>query len=188
MECGKYQMAGNGCLMGYLCCFLVTHLANKYHIRVLPENRPETVCKCKPDLFVYCYLVYTFEFIFDGVFKGYHIDFRCLYMPDHCIKRRCLSASGWPCDKDYALGSLYYCLYPVFCILGTPYFLQCKYGRLWVKDTHYHLFTVLCGQGRYPHVKFSAAYPNLYSPVLRHPPLSDVHLRHYLYQIGRAHV
>ena len=59
---------------------------------------------------------------------------------------------------------------------GKPRLRERRRRRLRIQQPHHHLLAVLCGQRRYPHVQLPPAQRYHEAPVLRRPPLGDIHV------------
>ena len=70
----EHQVPGKSGTDGQFHCFLIPNLTNHDHVRVLPQDRPESGSEAYTRLYIDLGLIDVRQVVFDGIFDGHNVD------------------------------------------------------------------------------------------------------------------
>jgi type IV pilus assembly protein PilB len=185
----EHEVPGQRCLHGDRRGLGVADLADHQHVRVLAQQRAQSVGEPEATLDVGLHLVDAAQVVFDGVLDGADVLAGFVDLVEGGVERRRLAAAGRAGDEDDAVGPVDQVLERLQPLVADAEVAQRDAQGSAVHDAQHDLLAVHGRQRRHAHVDRARVEPHAETAVLRLAAFADVEVRHDLEarHDGRVH-
>ena len=178
------QVAGQRGLDGRPGGLLVADLADHDDVGVLPQQRPQRLRERHADLRLHLELVDQRQVVLDRVLDRADVVLHRADGVQRGVERGRFSAAGRPGHQDDAVGGVDVLPEDAQHVLGKAQVFEVQRDGAGIEHADDGLFAVRGGEGAHAEVDLAAFEHHVDPPVLRQPPLADVHRAHDLDAAG----
>ncbi|CCF70565.1 hypothetical protein XAPC_4302 [Xanthomonas citri pv. punicae str. LMG 859] len=159
----------------------VTDFADHDDVRVLAQERAQSRGEGHATLVVLLHLIDARQADFDRILRGGDIARLVVENSQRGVQRHRLARAGRPGHQHHAIGLVDRFQEQLLLVRLVAQLVDAQLGRAAVQDTQHHLLSEQGRQGADTEVDLlGLGQVELDAPVLRHPLLGDIQLRHHL--------
>ncbi len=160
--------------------FVIAHLADHDHVRVLPQDMPQGVDKCHSFFGRNLHLADAGQLIFNRVLHGHDVLDRRVDAVQTRVQCRALARSRRAGHKNHTVRAIDHPVENLLVLFPEAQLLKRQDAAAFVQQPQHRPLAVAGRYGADAQVDFALPDADTASTVLRHPPLGNVHPGHHL--------